>query len=536
MHRFLLQLFALFAIFFAESASASSRDLGARQSSDAELALKTSRFLLCDERGAPVRLVKPSGEILWSASYDAFGQANTSGDTTFNLRLPGQYYDAETGLHYNMARYYDPITGRYTQPDPIFADTNPYAYANANPYAYIDPMGTSAIQNAGDLGSGIGIGLYNLSGVDDGVTNPAVLLSNMIFGVGGAIIDSIEDDWNDGNHINAILDAVTAVIGAKSVASAGMNLAEEALEAGTKALPKGETLAANAANAGDEIPTQKCPDAGCFSAGHLVFTQERGIVAIETLRKGEHVLSRDEQGHVFYAEIEVAFNREVSRLMEVSYQTPSGEQMHSVTPEHPYSRDGKEWIAAKDLNIGDRIALKEGFATITKLKIFDSKDHLFRVFNMTVKDAHSYFVLPTKGGDVNEAVWVHNNDPGCPPVVTPHTQVTGGRNVEAPEKGLPNSIYERSIPGGGKSVTYYDEFGNAFSMEHYGQTRSHGVLGFGPDGKSVPHEHRIDFNDRNQPLINSKRYRELDSDGNPIGDWHYEGRPNLGFPSIKKTR
>ena len=62
---------------------------------------------------------------------------------TLNVRFPGQYYDQETGLHYNYFRYYDPSTGRYLRSDPIGLDggLNTYLYANANPVKFIDPQG-----------------------------------------------------------------------------------------------------------------------------------------------------------------------------------------------------------------------------------------------------------------------------------------------------------------------------------------------------------------------------------------------------------
>jgi RHS repeat-associated protein len=74
--------------------------------------------------------------------------------------LAGQYFDSETGLHYNMARYYDPKTGRYISSDPISVaehaqkwrammgvpgqpplEINPYAYVANNPLRWIDPTG-----------------------------------------------------------------------------------------------------------------------------------------------------------------------------------------------------------------------------------------------------------------------------------------------------------------------------------------------------------------------------------------------------------
>jgi len=57
--------------------------------------------------------------------------------------LAGQYFDSETGLHYNYHRYYDPKTGRYLAPDPIglIGGINLYAYANLNPINAVDPLG-----------------------------------------------------------------------------------------------------------------------------------------------------------------------------------------------------------------------------------------------------------------------------------------------------------------------------------------------------------------------------------------------------------
>jgi RHS repeat-associated protein len=99
-----------------------------------------------DQLGTPQRLTDKAGNLVWAADYDGFGRATvrpTANAVVNNLRYPGQYFDAETGLHYNDRRYYDPDTGRYLTRDPIGFEggINLYTYAAANPANFTDPTG-----------------------------------------------------------------------------------------------------------------------------------------------------------------------------------------------------------------------------------------------------------------------------------------------------------------------------------------------------------------------------------------------------------
>jgi len=81
------------------------------------------------------------------------------GTVTNNLRFPGQYYDAESGLSYNMMRDYDPSVGRYVQNDPagFRGGINPYVYAAGNPIRLIDAVGLSGDESSGGWSTYTGV-------------------------------------------------------------------------------------------------------------------------------------------------------------------------------------------------------------------------------------------------------------------------------------------------------------------------------------------------------------------------------------------
>ncbi|EOI3469348.1 hemagglutinin repeat-containing protein [Cronobacter turicensis] len=108
----------------------------------------------------------------------------------------------------------------------------------------------------------------------------------------------------------------------------------------------------------------------------------------------------------------------------------------------------------------------------------------------------------------------NNINPATDRISTEHTVVSSGK---APKTSTPNSVYEVSRADGTKSITYYDDRGNMFSREDYGQQRTHGTLGYDSNGKVPPHEHKVEYNANGQPI--GKYYRELDLNGKAIGKW-----------------
>ncbi len=101
-------------------------------------------YYVTDHLGTPQRVVGSNGAVLWGAVYDAFGEADlATASLVNNLRFPGQYFDLESGLHFNYWRYYDSGVGGYVSSDRIGlgGGLNTYAYVFNNPVKHIDPTG-----------------------------------------------------------------------------------------------------------------------------------------------------------------------------------------------------------------------------------------------------------------------------------------------------------------------------------------------------------------------------------------------------------
>ncbi|MCG8711066.1 type IV secretion protein Rhs, partial [Brenneria sp. 4F2] len=97
------------------------------------------------------RLTDAEGRLRWEGQNGAWGKLLRESPLpdpapAQNLRMQGQYLDRETGLHYNLFRYYDPDCGRFTQPDPIglAGGINLYQYA-PNALGWVDPLGLSPV-------------------------------------------------------------------------------------------------------------------------------------------------------------------------------------------------------------------------------------------------------------------------------------------------------------------------------------------------------------------------------------------------------
>jgi RHS repeat-associated protein len=110
-------------------------------------------YIHTDHLGTPRVISDYDNVEVWKWESDPFGVAAANEDLdgdgqsfTYHLRFPGQYYDSETGKHYNYFRDYDSKTGRYVESDPVGLNggLNTYSYVENNPVYLIDPYGLAS--------------------------------------------------------------------------------------------------------------------------------------------------------------------------------------------------------------------------------------------------------------------------------------------------------------------------------------------------------------------------------------------------------
>uniref|UniRef100_UPI00117CE8B9 glycohydrolase toxin TNT-related protein n=1 Tax=Microbulbifer mangrovi TaxID=927787 RepID=UPI00117CE8B9 len=103
-----------------------------------------------DHLGTPDVLTNANGDVVWSVSYKSYGNLALAHCEKISqpIRFQGQYFDQESGLHYNRFRFYDPHQGAFLNQDPIGLEggINNYSYA-PNPIGWIDPYGLTCKEN-----------------------------------------------------------------------------------------------------------------------------------------------------------------------------------------------------------------------------------------------------------------------------------------------------------------------------------------------------------------------------------------------------
>ena len=107
-----------------------------------------------DQRGSIIATTDENGDIRNQYAYSPYGVTNDEGGIPF--KYTGQKYDSQSGLYYYKARWYDPETGKFLQPDPIgYGDgMNMYAYVGGDPVNLSDPTGLASCETGSRLGGG----------------------------------------------------------------------------------------------------------------------------------------------------------------------------------------------------------------------------------------------------------------------------------------------------------------------------------------------------------------------------------------------
>jgi RHS repeat-associated protein len=126
-------------------------------------------FYHLDQLGTVREVTDEAGQLVWRGRYHAFGEGTAKGNIEQPWRLPGQYFDVESGLHYNVFRYYDPKMRRYLTPDPVSyggGDVNLYRYAHNDPVNRQDEQGWGAAAPAiSTVLCGTGVGCVVVMGM-----------------------------------------------------------------------------------------------------------------------------------------------------------------------------------------------------------------------------------------------------------------------------------------------------------------------------------------------------------------------------------
>ena len=235
--------------------------------------LNNTSYYILNLQGDIVRLVNTAGTTVASYTYNAYGKLLSTATTSVSnsatvaeknpIRYRGYYYDNDIKLYYCQSRYYDPIIGRFLNPDAYVSTgqgifgSNMYAYCNNNPVSMADTTGTLpffvitaaigavvgavaggiiAAQNGRNVWAGIGVGAVagGLVGAGFGAAAGVMLAgsataSTASVAVGAKAVASIVGSTNIAGGLKMVADNISqAVNKAPQVFWSGGDIAKNA--------------------------------------------------------------------------------------------------------------------------------------------------------------------------------------------------------------------------------------------------------------------------------------------------------------------
>jgi RHS repeat-associated protein len=392
-------------------------------------------WALSDHQGSVRDVVDSQGNVLNHIVYDSFGnvRSETNSGIDFRFGYTGRELDAETGLYYYRARYYDATTGQFIGQDPIgFAagDGNLYRYVGNNATNLTDPSGLNPLQWLADKGKEtVDTIKYGIKGTADAYTEEGGIIDRVksdpigtIADVGGGALNMADEGFD-----NYIKKPITQEAGksqkyytdvyndesanpvARGGALVGGSLTSLATEENfdkTKTVLETALLVSSLVSLGKGAAKfakdcgnwAKAPDKNivellkkvvkpkCFVAGTLILTSE-GKKPIETLTTGDWVVSWDEEtGEVIERPVTEWFRREAPAIIDIFI----GIEKISCTIDHPFWVEGKGWVEASQIKPGTVLLDLEGNALV--VDVVRRRDEVTYVYNVEIEGLHTYFV------------------------------------------------------------------------------------------------------------------------------------------------
>ncbi|MGJ8628519.1 MAG: polymorphic toxin-type HINT domain-containing protein [Sulfitobacter sp.] len=377
-------------------------------------------YLHYDQLGSVIGVSAPDGLTAERRAYLPFGE--TSYERVFKADLPkeaqafiGEVYDADAGLHFLNARYYDPQLAVFIQPDwfevtEAGVGTNRYAYANNDPVNKLDPNGNFFLAAAS-----IALAIVN-----------AISIVQSIIALPGTIT------------------SLVAIIQAGDYAAIGRFVIQFAVEEAISRLPFGRYIPgwvtrkiSNGVIGGlgrlgltPEVIGERVRNSYCalnsFEGSTKVITQD-GRKRIDGMLLGQMVLSKDEiTGEIAYRKVtkqhvsdyEERYDvtvRDIEtgtlQVLKSSWSHPFFAQVHENTPiavgaegmVYQGSISWGAWVDAKDLEPGFRLLNDDdSWAEVVSVKPVSES---LTAYNLTVDGFHTYYVA---ANDDAAPVWVHN--------------------------------------------------------------------------------------------------------------------------------